>query len=80
MDPTLLKAASTECGLNAIKEVLHIVLEEDPEIQVYLRHLHQLVIDADGIYDDEFPRQSPGVQKEGRANNSCNFCTYEENR
>jgi hypothetical protein len=32
---------------------LHIVSEKTLEVQVHLRHLHQLVIDADGIYDDE---------------------------
>jgi hypothetical protein len=32
---------------------LHIVSEKNSEVQVHLRDLHQLVIDADGIYDDE---------------------------
>ncbi len=53
MDPALLKAARTEYALNAINEVLRIVSEKNPEVQVHLRHLHQLVIDANGIYDDE---------------------------
>jgi hypothetical protein len=53
LDPALLKAARTEYGLNAINEVLHIVSERNPQVQVHLRHLHQLVIDADGIYNDE---------------------------
>ncbi len=53
LDPELLKAARTEYALNAINEVLRIVAEKKPPAQVNLRHLHELVVDADGIYDDE---------------------------
>jgi hypothetical protein len=53
LDPALLKAARTEFGLNAINKVLRIVSEKNAEVQVHLKGLHWLVIDADGIYDDE---------------------------
>jgi hypothetical protein len=53
LDPALLKAARTEYSLNAINEVLRIVSKKNAEVQVHLRDLHQLVIEADGIYDDE---------------------------
>jgi hypothetical protein len=53
LDPALLKAARAEYSLNAINEVMHSVSEKNAEVQVHVRDLHQLVIDADGIYDDE---------------------------
>ncbi len=53
LDPALLKAARTEYSLNAINEVLRIVSEKNVEVQVHLRDLYQLVIDADGIHNDE---------------------------
>ncbi len=52
LDPTLLKASRTEYGLNAINEVLCLVLEKIPEVQVHLRCLSWL----DGIYDGELSK------------------------
>jgi hypothetical protein len=46
LDPELLKASRTEYVLSSINEVLS-------SVQVNLRHLHELVVDADDIYDDD---------------------------
>jgi hypothetical protein len=53
LDPELLKVARTEYALSANNEVLCIVSERNPSVQVNLRHLHELVVVTDGTYDDE---------------------------
>ncbi len=52
-DPNLLKQATSEYALTAVNQVLHLVSEKDQSIQVIIGTLTELIVDADGIFDDE---------------------------
>jgi hypothetical protein len=53
LDPNLLKQATSEYALTAMNQVLHLVSERDQSIQVSMGTLTELIVDADGIFDDE---------------------------
>jgi hypothetical protein len=53
LEPELLKDAKSEYEISAINEVLYIASEKNPTAQVNLTHLHEFVIDANVIYNDE---------------------------
>ncbi len=53
LDPNLLKQATSEYALTAMNQVLLLVSERDQSIQVSMGTLTELIVDADGIFDDE---------------------------
>ncbi len=53
LDPNLLKQATSEYTLTAVNQVLHLVSEKDQSVQVSIGTLTELILDADGIFDDE---------------------------
>lgn len=53
LDPNLLKLVTSEHVLHAVNQVLHLVSESEVSIQVSIKTLAKLIVDADGIFDDD---------------------------
>jgi hypothetical protein len=67
LDPNLLKLATSEYALHAVNQVLHLVSEKDVTIQVSIVTLAELIVDADGTFDDEIGhRNSSAEEKVGQ--------------
>ncbi len=53
LDSDLLKKARTEYGLTAVEDLMNVVGLKDPNVLITLEEVHDLIRDADELYDKE---------------------------